>query len=197
MNVKVIFIVLSFFCFLQIGYAQCNIEIQYDDSGNRIFRGNKCDPDCSTLVVNSNDIGIGTLRNAIICAKDGDDIIFQDSLDGQTINLEAAPIIVDKSIQINETDSAYASVYITLRATANHKIMEIEPNETVIIENIDMISKNGFNSNPRILLNHGTLTLKNLTLTDDGAFQGMNSTLLNTGVLNILESVNLIYAYYQ
>lgn len=185
------------FCIVQFGYTQCNIQIQYDDSGNRIFRGNNCDPECSILVANTDDIGVGSLRNAIFCAEDGDNITFQDSLNGQTINLETGAIVVDKSIQINELELFYFPKDITLRAIEDHKVMEIEPNEIVVIDEVNMVSKNGFDDNPRILLNHGTLTLKNLTLTDDGAFQGMNSSLLNLGVLNILESVNLIYAYYQ
>ncbi|MEM9549423.1 MAG: hypothetical protein AAGA77_25865 [Bacteroidota bacterium] len=197
MNVKIISTVLIFACFFSIGYAQCNIQIKYDESGNRIFRGNACDPECSTQVVNKDDIGVGSLRNAIFCAEDGDNVTFQDSLDGHTINLETGAIVIDKSIQINELELFYSPKDITLRAVEDNKVMEIEPNETVVIDEVNMVSRNGFDDNPRILLNHGTLTLKNLTLTDDGAFQEMNSTLLNLGVLNIIESVNLIYAYYQ
>lgn len=185
------------FCIVQMGLAQCNIQIKYDASGNRIFRGNNCDPECSTVVANTDDLGVGSLRNAIFCAEDGDNITFEDSLSGEIINLDSGTIVIDKSIQINEPDSAYLPVDIHLRSTDDHMVMIIESDEAVVIDQLDMTSNNGYNNNPRILLNHGTLTLRNLTLIDDGAFQNSNSTLLNTGTLNILESVNLIYAYYQ
>ncbi len=197
MNVKIISVLLLACCIVQIGFSQCNIQIKYDASGNRIFRGNNCDPECSTLVVNIDDIGIGSLRNAIFCAEDGGNITFENTLSGETIKLETGAIVIDKSIQINEPDSNYTPVDINLRSMDDHMVMVVEADEIVVIDQLDMTSNNGYNNNPRILLNHGTLTLRNLTLTDDGAFQSMNSTLLNTGTLNILESVNLIYAYYQ
>jgi hypothetical protein len=197
MNISKIFTLLICLGFLQAGYSQCDLIIKYDESGNRIFRGNECDPECSTVVTNVEDLGLGTLRNAIFCAVDGDYITFDQTLDNETINLESGKITIDKSIQVNQSDLMYSPVDIDVKAQTGNVVFEILDNHTVVFQKVNMISHAGFDNNPRVLINHGSLTLQDLDLVDDGQFQNTNSTLLNTGALNIQETVKLIYVYYQ
>jgi hypothetical protein len=71
----------------------------YDAAGCRILRDQSCDPTCSTLVVNVNDSGTGSLRKAIECASHGDTIKFAPNVIGQTITLLTS-IKINKNIHI-------------------------------------------------------------------------------------------------
>src|SRR6516162_6847721 len=51
-------------------------------------------------VTNSSDSGSGSLRNAVSHAKDGDTIVFDASLAGQTIALTSGEIAIKNSIDI-------------------------------------------------------------------------------------------------
>ena len=181
----------------QFSFAQCNLEIAYDEAGNRIFRGNPCNPECSTHVITTADVGKGSLREAIYCAQDGDNITFESTLDNQFINMVAGKLLIDKSIGINKDDNGYTPIRVKLMSTINDIVIEVEPSHTVWLNKMDLTSHEGFNNNPRILDNQGNLTLQNVNLYDDGAFANQNSALLNTGALTILELVNLFYVYYQ
>src|SRR5215472_8883020 len=48
-------------------------------------------------VINTNDSGAGSLRQALVDANDGDTIDFDSSLNGQTITLTKGQLIVDNS----------------------------------------------------------------------------------------------------
>ena len=52
-------------------------------------------------VINTNDSGAGSLRQALPDANNGDTINFDSSLNGQTINLTSAELAVEKSITIS------------------------------------------------------------------------------------------------
>src|SRR6266849_9420480 len=52
-------------------------------------------------VINTNDIGPGSLRQALADANDGDTINFDPSIYGQTIALTSAELVIDKSITIS------------------------------------------------------------------------------------------------
>jgi hypothetical protein len=55
----------------------------------------------STLtVLNTNDGGAGSLRAAIATARSGDTIVFDSSLNGQTITLASGELAVNKSLDI-------------------------------------------------------------------------------------------------
>ncbi len=53
---------------------------------------------CNLLVTNTNDIGAGTLRNAIECASAGDTIRFHSSLNGSTITITSQRLLIDKNL---------------------------------------------------------------------------------------------------
>src|SRR5881394_4576734 len=52
-------------------------------------------------VTNTNDSGSGSLRQALADAHDGDTINFDPSLNGQTIMLTSAELVIDKNITIS------------------------------------------------------------------------------------------------
>src|SRR6266403_4432411 len=51
-------------------------------------------------VTNTNDSGLGSLRQALADANDGDTINFDPALNGQTINLTSGELAIDKNITI-------------------------------------------------------------------------------------------------
>src|SRR5262245_28675487 len=55
----------------------------------------------STLtVLNNADSGLGSLRDTIAAAQNGDTIIFDPSLDGQTISLTSGELAINQSLSI-------------------------------------------------------------------------------------------------
>ncbi len=55
-------------------------------------------PSCPLLVVNTDDNGFGSLRYMIDCAVSGDTIQFHPSLSGQTIHIQSARLLLEKSL---------------------------------------------------------------------------------------------------
>ena len=55
----------------------------------------------SVTVTNNNDSGVGSLRQAIANAIDGDTILFDSSLNGQTITLTSGELLITKSLTID------------------------------------------------------------------------------------------------
>ncbi|WAK73920.1 DUF4347 domain-containing protein [Arthrospira sp. PCC 9108] len=72
-------------------------------------------------VTNTNDFGLGSLREAIANASDGDVITFDSSLSSQTINL-SQQLVIDKSITV---DGESASG-LTLSGGGNTRVIEIQ-----------------------------------------------------------------------
>src|SRR5215216_2935253 len=52
-------------------------------------------------VINTNDSGPGSLRQALVDSHDGDTIDFDPSVKGQTISLTSAELVINKSITIS------------------------------------------------------------------------------------------------
>src|SRR5437773_11747972 len=58
-------------------------------------------PHVTTIIVTTtNDNGPGSLRQALADANDGDTIQFDPTLNGQTITLTSAKLVIEKNIQI-------------------------------------------------------------------------------------------------
>lgn len=116
---------IMFLLYVGVAFAQCPLIIQYDAAGNRIFRGNECDPECSTFVSNNNDAGIGSLRNAISCARDGDLIEFDASLHNLPIQLLSGKLLVNVSVDINPINGGLLTKNIIIRSSSNDKVLEV------------------------------------------------------------------------
>ena len=132
--------------------------------------------DTATItVMNTNDNGTGSLRQALADAVDGDTINFNSSLNGQTITLTSGELLVDKRVTISGPGAN------TLAVDANHasRVFYIDSGKTVTIsgltiENGSVILPDDVGAG---IYNHGaTVTVSNCTVS--------NSTLSGNSATN-------------
>ena len=83
-------------------------------------------------VTNTQDSGIGSLRDTIDVAHDGDTIQFDGALNGQTITLTTVQILIDKSVTINGPGADKLTVRrSSATGTAAFRIFEITKSVTL------------------------------------------------------------------
>ena len=89
-------------------------------------------------VVNTNDNGPGSLRQALADAVDGDTINFNSSLNGQRITLTSGELLVDKGVTISGPGAN------TLAVDANHasRVFHIASGKTVTISGLSITVSN-------------------------------------------------------
>ena len=129
-------------------------------------------------VINTNDSGAGSLRQALADANDGDTINFDSSLNGQTITLTSGQLVVNKSLNItgpgpNQLTVARSSA----NGTPNFRIFLINPGKTVSISGLTMTNGQPSGNFPDdsgggIYNDHATLTMNNCTLSGNSAIWG-------------------------
>jgi len=129
-------------------------------------------------VINTNDSGAGSLRQALADANDGDTINFDPSLNGQTITLTSGQLVVNKSLNItgpgpNQLTVARSSA----NGTPNFRIFLINPGKTVSISGLTMTNGQPSGNFPDdsgggIYNDHATLTMNNCTLSGNSAIWG-------------------------
>jgi len=107
--------------------------------------GRSSDFECTTMVTNTDDSGIGSLRDAIACAMDGDTIILDAILENDTIQLTTSQLVIDKSISIHSTRN---NIFVRNCTTINE--IEIATGKTVDLQNFQILSD--------IFRNNGNLT---------------------------------------
>jgi hypothetical protein len=84
------------------------------------------------VVTNTLDSGIGSLRDTIDIAHNGDTIQFSPALNGQTITLTTVQILIDKSITINGPGADKMTVRrSTADGTATFRLFEITKSVTL------------------------------------------------------------------
>lgn len=178
-------------------HAQCDLVIEYDVAGNRIFRGTPCATDCSTHVINVDDSGSGSLRNAIFCAQDGETVSFAPDLANATIDITSRKLLIDKNISINTYamppnmgNTVTPPEIVHVKSEINDHIFEVSQNATVLVKGLYFHPKIGYNSNPLSILNHGTLSLEELEIIHE-TFVG-SQAVINHGTLNIIGLVKLV-----
>ena len=119
-------------------------------------------------VTNTQDSGAGSLRDTIAVASAGDTIQFDAALNGQTITLTSAQILIDKNLTINGPGADKLTVQ---RSTANG---------TPAFRIFD-ISLDNFSG--------GSVTLTGLTLANGNASQGGGGVSFSGTVLTIANCV--------
>ena len=92
-------------------------------------------------VVNSNDSGPGSLRQALADANNGDTIDFDPSLKSQTITLTTAELVINKNITVNGLGADLLAVSRAQNAPA-FRIFHVLSAHTVVIR--DLTISNGF-----------------------------------------------------
>jgi hypothetical protein len=138
-------------------------------------------------VLNNSDHDPGSLRAAIASASNGDQIIFDPALNGETITLTTGELLVNQSLTI----TGPGSDQLTVSGNQASRVLEIPAHNTVSLSGLTI-------SNGRVvhggggILNAGTLTLtsatvaENVTIGDDIDF---GAGIYNSGTLTVQNSV--------
>ena len=113
-------------------------------------------PNCNLLVTNLNDIGPGSLKEAIACAEDGAIITIVDVLSDFNIFIQDVLITIDKNLTIESN----ADSPTFLNATNVQRIFEVANGVTLTINNINLVGGQANTSNA--ILNNGTVRLNDV-----------------------------------
>jgi hypothetical protein len=121
----------------------------------------------TTTVTNTNDSGPGSLRQALADANDGDTINFDPALNGRTIGLTTAELVINKNVTINGPGPNLLGVS---RSSGTFRIFHVMSGHTVIIEGLTISGGGGGQQGGGILNDHATLTILNSTVTGNYAY---------------------------
>src|ERR1043166_2432 len=136
-------------------------------------------------VINTNDSGPGSLRQALADANHGDTIDFDPSLKGQTITLTTAGLLINRSITVTGPGPNLLTVARAQNAP-NFRIFHVTPGHTVTIQGLTISNGSApqFGCGGGILNAGSTLSVMNCTVSGnatDGTGGGIcvesNSTL--------------------
>jgi endoglucanase len=107
---------------------------------------------CAKFVTNTQDVGDGSLRDQLSCAKNGDTITISSALAGDTIKLFSSPVVIHKNVTI----ITQSSVPVYLTSTWSHPLISVAPGKTVKFVNLRILGKEN-----SIFSNLGTIELVN------------------------------------
>ena len=91
-------------------------------------------------VINTNDSGPGSLRQALVNANDGDTINFDSSINGQRITLTSGQLNVDKDVTI----SGPGAKNLAVDGNAQSRVFYVNPGKTVTIDGLTVA--NGYSN---------------------------------------------------
>src|SRR6266542_5857223 len=114
-------------------------------------------------VINTNDSGSGSLRQALSDANNGDTIDFDSSLEGQIITLTSGQLLVNRSVGI----SGLGADNLTVDGNANDRVFYINPNNTVTISGLTITNGVVVGDGAGIYNDRATLTVSNCTVSDN------------------------------
>jgi hypothetical protein len=119
-------------------------------------------------VINANDSGPGSLRQALVEANDGDTIDFDPALKGQAIILTTAELLIDKSITISGPGPNLLAVSRAQNAPG-FSIFHVGAGLTVAIQGLTISngSATQFGCGGGILIDGSTLTVTNCTVSNN------------------------------
>lgn len=133
-------------------------------------------------VMNTNNLGTGSLRKAIDDVHPGGKITFDPSLSGQTINL-SAELVINKNLTI---DASSLAAPITISGNNAVRVFFID-GATVTLKSLTIVAGNIIDFGGGIF-NTGDLTLENCTLTGNEANIGGGIANAPNGTLELVES---------
>ena len=139
-------------------------------------------------VMNLTDSDPGSLRATIAVATEGDTIVFDDSLSGLTIVLNAtSPLVIDKGLTI---DGSSLPDGITISGNDVSRVFEVFKNggDPIVVSMSDFTIADGFKvGNGGAIDNKEELTLTDMTVTGNKcSFRG--GAIVNSAVLNVFDS---------
>ena len=119
----------------------------------------------ATLTVTSTaDSGAGSLRDTIAAAADGDTIQFAAALNGQTIDLTSAELVIDQSITLSGPGLSQLTVRRNgATGTPEFRIFRVTPGHVVAIEGLT-ISHGQAGVGGGVFVDHATLTINNCSV---------------------------------
>jgi Right handed beta helix region len=112
-------------------------------------------------VINTNDSGPGSLRQALVGANDGDTINFDPSLNGHKIKLTSGQLNVNKDIKI----SGPGANNLAVDGNAQSRVFYVNPRRTVTVSGLTITNGNVTNNFGGGVYNDGAaLTVRNCTI---------------------------------
>ena len=142
----------------------------------------------ATMVTNSNDNGVGSLRNIISSASTGATITFSPALMNETITLTLGEIVINKNLVL----SGLGMLSLILSGNNSSRIFHLLPGNTLEIENMSLTNANAM-SNGGALFIEGSLILEGVLLQhnfENGVPKSM--TLMSTSMLEVVGNVNIM-----
>jgi hypothetical protein len=141
-------------------------------------------------VINTNDSGPGSLRQALADANNGDTINFDPALKGQTITLTSGELAIDKNITITGPGANLLAVSRVQNASP-FRVFHILPAHTAVIQALTIsngLAQPGFGGG---ILNEGSATVVNCavsgnsaTASGGGIFSGYSSKTPTTLIID-------------
>lgn len=125
----------------------------------------------STLTVtNAHDSGAGSLRAQIAAAHGGDTIVFSPTMTPGTITLTSGELALTRNLAIQGPGASQ----LTISANDASRVLEVAQNATVTLSALTITrgwgaANGGYGGG---ILNNGTLTVSNSTVTNNGAIYG-------------------------
>ncbi len=121
-------------------------------------------------VINTNDSGLGSLRQALVGANDGDTINFDSSLNGQRITLTSGELNVDRNVTI----SGPGAKNLTVDGNWQSRVFHVNPDKTVTIDGLTVANglAESFTSGGGIYNKAAVLTVTNCTFSGNSATNG-------------------------
>ncbi len=156
-------------------------EMWVSSFGNGMRMGKIYPSDCH-IVTNTNNDGPGSLRNAILCVKDGGTIFFDPGIVNDTIMLSGQALVLEKSVTLKNENSQKIAI-----RHQDQQLFNIHPNKNIWMENLHLQTTT---SSAICIENSGNLTLKNIFTS---SLDGMESKVINTnqGLINVIGSTQI------
>lgn len=134
----------------------------------------------SIVVANTNDSGVGSLRQAIVDVCPEGTISFDSTLSGATITLSSV-LILDKNLTI---DGSELTEELSISGNNQTRVFIVTTGYTVTLDSL--VITNGKNDNGGGIYNGGTLTINNCSLLANTGLIG--GGIINHGTLSITNS---------
>src|SRR5262249_2262853 len=143
-----------------------------------------------TLTVTStSDSGAGSLRAAIFAAENGNVIQFDPALNGQTITLITAELLIDKDITISGPGSELLSVWRPPVDTS-FRVFHITPGRVVTIEGLKITGGSCSLSGGGILNDQATLVVDSCRVDSNTSLGNLGGGISNEGASAMLTLIN-------
>ncbi|MFC1607454.1 InlB B-repeat-containing protein [Candidatus Latescibacterota bacterium] len=141
----------------------------------------------SLIVINTNDNGPGSLRDAVSYTESGGTIYFDMNYPA-TISLSSGPIVIDKNLDINGP----GKLNLAVSGSDMYRVFEIESGRSVNITQLTISDGEAGTENGGGVLNRGNLLMSDCILNDNSS-DGYGGGISNENGTFYAESIILYY----